>query len=65
MYSNETICQNGGKVTLSLFMKNMTNKILKITVQFLFSQIVVKIFEKLIFNKMFTYFRANDLMAPS
>ena len=46
-------------------MKNMTNKILKITVQFPFSQIVVKIFEKLIFNKMFTYFRANDLMAPN
>ena len=61
MYSNETICQNGGKVTLSLFMKNMTNKILKITVQFPISQI----FEKLIFNKMFTYFRANDLMAPN
>ena len=49
---------------LSLVTKKATNKTLKTTVQFLYFLSAENFFERLIFNEMFSFFVANNLLAP-
>ena len=53
------------KAILSLVTKKATNKTLKITVQFLYYLSAENFFERLIFNEMFSFFLANNLLAPN
>ena len=53
------------KVILSLITKTVTNKTLKITAQLLYALYAGKSFERLIFNEIFSFSQAKNLLLPN